>query len=150
MNKKRRKFLIDRPVQLGMVFRMLGQWMAFLAAVVCALPLFRAIVLGDIATPLNERLHNAGVDFVIVLVVFLLLLPYFIYDSFKMTNRFAGPMYRLHQQIKALSTGEPQRPINFRKNDYWQEVAKDFNAMIERLKEQETHEAAPEEEFAAT
>ncbi len=150
MSKKRRKFLIDRPVQLGMVLRMLGQWMAFLMAVVCALPLFRAIMLGDIATPLNVRLQQAGVDSVIVLVVFLLLLPYFIYDSFKMTNRFAGPMYRLHQTIKALAAGEPQSPLNFRKNDYWQEVAQDFNALVERLNERPAPEPAREEDFAAT
>jgi hypothetical protein len=149
MSKKRRKFLIDRPVQLGMVFRMLGQWMAFLMAVVCALPLFRAIVLGDIATPLNERLHTAGVDSAIVLVVFLLLLPYFVYDSFKMTNRFAGPMYRLHQTIKSLAAGESATPLKFRDGDYWQEVAQDFNAMVERLGEEKSPEAAPEEEFAS-
>jgi hypothetical protein len=130
---RRRTVLIDRPVQVGLVARLTLQWFTLFVAAVVVLPLVRAILLGDIATPIAERASRAGVDAIILGSVFLVLLPYFIYDTFRATNRFAGPMYRLHQSIRATGRGEPFRPINLRKGDYWHDVANDFNEMVERL-----------------
>jgi nitrogen fixation/metabolism regulation signal transduction histidine kinase len=149
MKHKRRRFLIDRPVQLGIVGRLTVHWLLFLATVIVTLPLLRAIVLGDFATPMGERVRQAGVDAVILLILFVGLFPYFIYDIFRMTNRFAGPMYRLHQAIKSAGTGTPFQPIKFRSGDLWQYVAVDFNKMVERLQngrgKSEDAEAAEEE-----
>lgn len=141
MSLKRRQLLIDRPVQVGLVGRLVVQWFTFLAAVVVVLPMFRAIVLVDAATPLSERIRSAGVDAAILLVLFLAFLPYFIYDTFKITNRFAGPMYRLQQTFKSIAGGAPFRPIKFRKGDFWHDAAGDFNRMAAKLQEGATPHA---------
>lgn len=151
MNPKRRSLLIDRPVQIGLVLRIVFHWLAFLAAVVVVLPLYRAIVQGDIVTPMSVQASKAAVDGVILFTLFLALLPYFIYDTFKITNRFAGPMYRLHRQMRELGHGKKLEPVHFRKGDYWHDVAKDFNAMVDRLQNGGNTDAGDkvEEEAAA-
>ncbi len=135
MKPKRRKLLVDRPVQFGLVAMLVFHWIALLAAVAVLLPLFRAVVLIDVTTPFAERAAQAGIDAVMLCAVLLLLLPYFIYDTFRTTNRFAGPIYRLHRTIRETAQGEPFRPIKFRKGDHWHDVAEDFNEMVERLQE---------------
>jgi hypothetical protein len=130
---KRRRFLVDRDVQLGLISRLIFHWITFFATVVVGLPLFRALVLGDISTPLNQRLQHAAVDGSILLVIFVLLLPYFIYDSLKTTNRFAGPIHRLRSAMRELAAGKPFTPIRLRKGDFWHEVADEFNSAVEGL-----------------
>ena len=142
---KRRRLLIDGPVQLGLVKRIVFHWFTFLAAVVVVLPLYRAIVTGDFATPFSQRLTQVGVESAILLTLFAALLPYFIYDTFRLTNRFAGPMYRMHQTIRSLAGGESLPPMKFREGDYWQEVAKDFNLMVERLQEEKEQPPAEQD-----
>ncbi len=133
MMHKRRRLLIDRPVQLHLVARLIFHWSTFLVAAIIILPLFRAIAFGDIATPLAERLRQAGVDAVIVLVLFTVLLPYFIYDTFRTTNRFAGPMYRLRNSIQQTSEGTPFKPIQLRQDDFWHDVVDSYNKMVQQL-----------------
>jgi hypothetical protein len=73
---------------------------------------------------------------VIALVV---LLPLVLYDVVAMTNRFAGPVYRLRRSLAALAAGERVAPLQFRENDYWRELADEFNAVVayvDELKEQ--------------
>ncbi len=133
MKSKRRQLLIDRPVQLHLVTRMFFHWCTFLGATIVMLPLFRAIVFVDIATPLTERFRLAGIDAAIVLVLFVTLLPYFIYDTFRTTNRFVGPMYRLRNSIHEMSEGARFQPIQLRQDDFWRDVADDYNKMVEHL-----------------
>lgn len=132
---KRRQLLIDRPVQLGMVKRIVFHWVMFLASVVVILPLYKAIMMGDLTTPMATRMHQAGVEALILLTLFGALLPYFAYDMFRTTNRFAGPMFRLQQTIRGLARGDAYRPLKFRDGDFWHSVADDFNTMVGRLKE---------------
>lgn len=120
---------------------MMLQWACLFLAVLIILPLVRVIALGDVTTPLSERMSQFFVEGAVLLIVFMLLVPYFAYDSFKMTNRFAGPMYRLHQTFRSHLAGEPFRPIKFRDGDYWQQVAEDFNQMMARLEEEAAGEA---------
>ncbi len=133
MRPSRKKLLVDKPVQIGLVSRLTFHWFILLAATVVILPLFRAVLRGDYAVPLSDRFDEAAGDATIMFLLFLMLLPYFVYDTFKETNRFAGPMYRLRQAIHAIAEGEPHTPISFRDDDYWREVAEDFNSMVEQM-----------------
>ena len=105
MKYERRKLLVDRKVQGGLAIRQVRHWLTFLAVVVIMLPLYRAIFVCDVASPITERAKQAGVEALILLTLFLALLPYFVYDTVRLTNRFAGPVYRLHQTIRALGRG---------------------------------------------
>jgi hypothetical protein len=142
MRAKRRQYLIEHRVQLGLVGRLLFQWFTFLIALLVALPLFRALAVGDITTPLGERLEHAAVDAGIVLAIFVLLLPYFVYDLLKTTNRFCGPIYRLRRTVQALASGAPFTPIKLRKRDHWHDLTDEFNALMANRETAEEREAA--------
>ena len=48
----------------------------------------------------------------------LMLLPVFLRDTLKLSNRFAGPMYRLRTGLKGLTESQPIAPIQFRTGDF--------------------------------
>jgi nitrogen fixation/metabolism regulation signal transduction histidine kinase len=68
-----------------------------------------------------------------ILAVMILLLPIFIRDTLKLSNRFAGPMYRLRTELRKLATDQPGNAVKFRTGDFWQEVAGDFNHVLGQL-----------------
>ena len=61
------------------------------------------------------------------------LLPVFVLDTIKMSNRFAGPIYRLRQTIRSIAQGDPPPRLKFRDFDFWQGLAQDFNQMVDHL-----------------
>ncbi len=71
-------------------------------------------------------------------VITILLIPAFIWDTLKITNRFAGPILRLRSAIASASRGQTVEPLHFRNNDFWQEIAEDFNGLVKR--QQENHQ----------
>ncbi len=66
-------------------------------------------------------------------VASILLLPIIIIDVIRVSNRFCGPMQRLRGAMRQLAAGEHVRPVHFRDNDFWQELAEEFNAVIARV-----------------
>jgi len=66
------------------------------------------------------------------------LLPLFIYDSVKCSHRFVGPILRLHSQLKRVGI-EPVQPIQLRTDDFWHEVAQEFNSMLTRIERNPLH-----------
>lgn len=142
MKNRRKKYCIDRQVQRALAKRIVFHWVMFFFAASFALPLWHLILTGDISTPLSTQIFTDGV---ILLVALLSLLPYFVWDTIKYTNRFSGPMYRIQQQLRALAQGEDVPAIKLRKGDFWHDVAEDFNAMLARAaSNQDEPDAAPE------
>lgn len=60
------------------------------------------------------------------------LLPVFLYDTLKLTNRFAGPALRFRAALSDASRGMPVQPMQFRHDDFWQEMSDSFNALMKR------------------
>ncbi len=133
MKWKRKQLLIDRPVQLRLVRRQILHWLTFIATAVVLLPMFRAVVLVDATTPIDERFRQAGVDAAILFVVFIALLPYFIYNTIQTSNRFAGPIYRLRCLFRGAAEGESLKTLRLRDEDFWHDMADDYNRMVEHL-----------------
>ena len=48
-----------------------------------------------------------------------ILLPVFLYDTVKLSNRFAGPVIRLRRAMQAISQGNAVEKLQFRENDFW-------------------------------
>ncbi len=59
------------------------------------------------------------------------LLPVFLYDTLKLSARFAGPASRLRAALADAAAGKTVQPLQFRHDDFWQEMANDFNQLIE-------------------
>jgi nitrogen fixation/metabolism regulation signal transduction histidine kinase len=64
-----------------------------------------------------------------------------------MSHRFAGPIFSLRRAIRSVVEGETPRKMKFRKHDFWQGLADDYNAMLVKLgalKENESETADDE------
>ncbi|QEG41617.1 hypothetical protein [Roseimaritima ulvae] len=129
---KRKRVLIDSAVQWAIGRRVIMHWMVFLTGLLSLNAFLHTI--GSIS---EQTLWQAVVDGlraqVPILGVMLVLLPVFVYDTIKLSNRFAGPMYRLRTSITALGRGKTTRPIAFRDGDFWQDAAEEFNQLRERV-----------------
>lgn len=65
----------------------------------------------------------------------LLLAPIFAYDYLRVTNRFAGPIFSLRREMQRLAEDRSERPLKFRDEDHWSEMAETFNQIREELLE---------------
>ena len=63
----------------------------------------------------------------------LILLPIVMLDVARLSARFVGPVLRLRGAMKELAEGQQTRPLAFRDNDFWQELAQDFNRAAARV-----------------
>jgi hypothetical protein len=79
------------------------------------------------------------------LVGAVLLMPLVLFDIVRLSNRFAGPLLRLRRSLRALAKGEEVAPLKFREGDFWQDFAKEFNAVAERMNK--LNEAAKADEL---
>ena len=77
-------------------------------------------------------------------VILLALFPAFMLDTIRFSNRFVGPIARLRRHLRQLGNGETDR-CQFRENDYWAEMAGEFNdvaVLVETQREEiETRDA---------
>lgn len=53
----------------------------------------------------------------------ILFLPLVIFDIARLSNLFAGPIYRLRVHLAELNEDPTCRPLKFRDDDYWQDLA---------------------------
>lgn len=127
---KRSRILVDPQVQWSIAGRIICHWVLFLIILVTISAMVRIVsAVGD--QPLSEAWRTAATAQIPILVVMILLLPLFVRDTMKLSNRFAGPMYRLRTVLKALADKQPANPIKFRNGDFWHEAATDFNVVLE-------------------
>jgi|GEM_PF-1491864 len=57
------------------------------------------------------------------------------------SHRIAGPIFRLNKSLKKFATGHFGERIQFRKQDYFQEVAENFNTMAESIEKRIDNES---------
>jgi signal transduction histidine kinase len=131
-NHNRGRFLVDSRVQLSLVGRVIVHWISFIVLfllVVLTIEMFLREPGVSVLDSLSISLKKNALMFVLMVAV----LPAFLYDTVKMSNRFAGPISRLKYGLTALANGQPVEKINFRKGDFWGELAEDFNRVATRL-----------------
>ena len=133
MSNRRTKYWIDLAVQGSIVRRILCHWLVFFTLCMLLLPIWRVVSGAEVIGPFSTLLMQAWVETGPAFVLMLLLLPLFVWDTVKLSNRFAGPMYRFRSALRHAAAGEHVAPVNFREGDFWKEVAKDLNIVLERL-----------------
>ena len=144
---KRRQYFVDPKVQGALVLRLLGYWTVTIVTVTAMVLCWRIAT-----TPSNAFYSEVGdmwFHYGAALVASLLLLPLIVLDCVRMSNRFAGPLYRMRRCLRDLSAGLPVPPIHFREGDFWMEVADEFNAVSAKLQrlEMELAEARGQDPF---
>ena len=128
---RRTKKFIDANVQGSLARRIIFHWLLFL--LVASLAAFILQVLSNPFRPLSDHLNDIWWTHGPFFLVMIFLLPVFIFDSIKLSHRFAGPVYSLRRAIRDIAQGKPARKLKFRRHDFWHDVAEDYNAMLQRL-----------------
>jgi hypothetical protein len=59
----------------------------------------------------------------------LLLMPLVMHDVVRLSNLFAGPVYRLRQHLSELIANPNCHPLKFREDDYWQDLVGPINQL---------------------
>lgn len=129
MSRQRTRQLVDREVQGGVLFRVASHWALFFVCNVMALMIWiRLFEQPDAGW--GQTFGDTLRRFLPFFVISMALLPAFVLDTLKLTNRFAGPMLRIRRALAEARGGRDVRPLKFRDNDFWREVAEDFNAVV--------------------
>ncbi len=137
MSNKRGKFYVDRLVQGTLARRILIHWCVFFALSLISLTTLE-LFLGDPELTLAGHLSVLWGKYAFFVILMISILPTFIYDSVKLSNRFAGPIMRLRESIHSLAQGEAVKELTFRDNDFWRELSEDFNRIAQRTNSTET------------
>ena len=74
-----------------------------------------------------------GAQYGYAIAVMVVAIPLVIMDILRLSNRFAGPIFRLRREMAKLAAGENIGPLKFRDGDYWQDLAEELNRIAQRL-----------------
>ncbi len=129
--RRRNQDFVDRPVQSLLVSRAIGQWFCCLVAI-GAMLLFWRVATTDTGS-LASHAAAIATELAPAYLAAVLLLPMAVIDVVRTSNRFVGPALRLRNDLRRLAAGEEVKPIRFRDNDMWQDMATEFNALLARL-----------------
>ena len=141
MNRpQRRQKFVDSTVQGALARRVLLHWLVFFAVASIAALLLQ--ILSDPLQPTDDHLQNVWHDHGPFLVVMVFLLPVFVMDTIKISHRFAGPIFSLRRQMREIAEGKTPEKLQFREDDFWREMADDYNKMIARLAPQAAEKSA--------
>lgn len=136
---KRTRTLVDSEVQGGLLRRVAFHWVLFFICNTLALVVWiRLFEQPDAAW--SESFADTVRRFLPFFVITAALIPAFVWDTLKMSNRFAGPIRRLRDTLNEMKQGRSVPPLKFRENDFWQEIASNFNEVM-RLRTTSVDEA---------
>jgi hypothetical protein len=130
---RRRIFLSDVKVQGALMLRVFAYWLY------CLFTISMLLIWWELFTsksrPFFELLGDVYLRFLPVAAASLLVLPLVMMDILRISNRFAGPARRLKNALRDLGNGKPVANITFRDNDFWKEMAVEFNRVNDRMNE---------------
>ncbi len=147
-SEQRSRTFVDSQVQGALARRIIGHWLVFL--LVAAVTAFMLQVLSNPFRAPADHMGEMWWTHGPFLLVMVFLLPVFVVDTIRISHRFAGPMISLDRAMREVAEGKPPRKVAFRRDDYWQELAEDYNAMLARIAPgvEDTAEVQSEEEPA--
>ncbi len=131
MSKRKRNY-VDNHVQGALIRRVTLHWFCFFVVAGCSV-LGMQLLLGDASQTFGERIAEKSRDLCIYGVVILVLFPAFLFDTIKFSNRFAGPVSRLHQAMSELANTGETPDLIFRAGDFWADLAAEFNKIKDQL-----------------
>lgn len=147
--RQRSRLFVDRRLQGDIVKRILLHWLTFIAAGTALSMTLRFLT--HPTEPLGRQIGEMLGEFGPYLAVLLALLPVFVLDTIKLTNRFAGPYVRFRQHVRALVERRSPGPLKFRDGDFWCETEEDLNKLFSEIQDicRDVREAAPGERVAS-
>lgn len=134
-SKKRKQTFVDKDVQGALIRRISFHWMIFFLVTATAFVLLRSL-LGDPGVPFLTKVEQATSEFSLLGILILALLPAFVLDSIRFSNRFVGPIVRLRRVLRELHQNGDTETVVFRENDFWGVIGSDFNKCTELVRSQ--------------
>jgi magnesium-transporting ATPase (P-type) len=134
MANKRVKLFVDRPVQGALARRILVHWCILFGLSLISLFTLE-FFLGDPNLTFGGQLQVLWSKYAFFILLMIAIVPTFIYDTVKLSNRFAGPILRLRESIRDLAKGDQVADLKFREDDFWLELSEDFNRVAHRIKD---------------
>lgn len=132
---KRKKNFVDGNVQGALLRRIFYHWLSFFGVLGLTVVLMQAM-LGDPSEPLLLRIQNETGQLFFLGTIMLCLLPAFMLDTIRFSNRFVGPIIRLKRHLQEVPEGKLER-CKFRGDDFWTDLADDFNKVAEIIESQQ-------------
>ncbi len=134
MNKKqkkalRKKLFINREVQGDIIKRSIFHWYLCTSLILLTVVIYTAF--RDPSESALLLVYEMWNHFSPAILASFVLLPIFIYDVIRASNRVAGPLHRLTNEMKQLADGKVVKPLRFRDGDYWQGLADQFNELAQ-------------------
>lgn len=126
---RRKSRFVHMGIQGALVARLIAQFVAF-ATLMSLMSLWMHFAFNPLQNA-EQWQQQVNITLASSLLVAVCLLPIFIRDSLKFSHRFTGPILRLHNQVRKVGL-EHAEPIKLRSEDFWQDLAVDFNQMMER------------------
>lgn len=132
--KKRKRKLINRPLQLKLV--------GIFTAIGATCTLFQVILINSSLLELARTFpgagepileHSRGLVLENVAWTLAVLVPLMVCIGIAASHRVAGPAYRLTKHLEAIAAGGPVRPCKAREHDELPELFDALNAALERL-----------------
>ena len=132
---KKRKAWVDSTIQGAIVRRIFLHWLCFFVVMlVCFAGM--ELVTGDPTKSVVDRLKDSSSGIIVVGIIMLVMLPAFILDAIRFSNRVVGPIFRLRKFVRNLLNNKQEAPLAFRGSDFWQEVAAEHNQLSELVAQQ--------------
>lgn len=144
----RHQLLIDNAVQ-GTLLRRTALY-SFACALYFIVILIFTESMTDPNVPLSEAAFRCFDEAIYWLPGLMLLTPVVAYDLLMVSNRFAGPAYRLRRELQRLIDGQSITPLSFRDGDYWIELADRFNVIRAELLELRESQACKDPKTSST
>jgi hypothetical protein len=141
---RRKRNFVDFEVQTSLLRRMVLQWVSFLFVNALALYCWTYLLSGA-EEPVGGHMTRFVQLYLPVIVVSLALLPVFLLDAAKLSNRFVGPILRVRRALAEAASGNCVKPLHFRENDFWRSLADDLNSVLKL----ESKESTPATEKSA-
>jgi hypothetical protein len=143
----RSRLYVDKDVQRALIWQLFRHWAMFFGVLLGMLLALQALSAGP-SQPWHSLLRATWERNAPLFVVVLALFPVFAYDSIKLSHRFVGPITRLRSALREAARCERVQTLQFRQDDYWQDIASNFNILLQRLPADRSPDDGREEDFA--
>lgn len=128
---KRWHVLADPKLQIMLCLRALIYWLC------CFITAGIALIIGSVARDMLHLSNSWYKEFspitLLGITLALLVLSIILVDILITSNRFAGPLRRLQKQMQNVAKGGQATPLQLRKRDYYLELVKAWNSIVEEL-----------------
>jgi hypothetical protein len=126
---RRGRTLVDTEVQGSLLRKISLHWGLFLFGNCLALVIWIRL-LEQPDADWGETFSAFAERFMPFLIITIAMLPAFVADTLRLTHRFAGPILRLRSALTDAAAGREVQPLQFRQNDFWREIAENFNNVM--------------------